>query len=191
MLRLARVILAVTLLNVLVVAQDNPKLEVFGGYSLEHIKPCDGDLGCGNSVTPRPSETYNGWNASLTTYFYRSLGATADFTGHYGPGLGGSANPASRYSYMFGPAVAIHLQKSTPFAHALFGLVSQRDSLHFGEYDKFAWAVGGGIDVKVSRRFSVRPVELDYERVNVPGFVSEQTFATSGVRYSAGIVLKF
>jgi hypothetical protein len=69
--------------------------------------------------------------------------------------------------------------------------VSQRDKQHFGEYDKFAWAAGGGFDVNVSRRIAVRPVELDYERVNVPGFVSEQTFATSGVRYSAGIVFKF
>jgi opacity protein-like surface antigen len=190
MLRFTVVLLTVILLNALAVAQDNLKVEVFGGYSFEHIQPCDGFLGCGNSVTPRPFENYNGWNASVTAYFSKFLGATADFTGRYGQGLGGSGNPASRYSYMFGPVLAVHTRGATPFAHALFGLVSQRDRFH-NNYDKFAWAVGGGFDVNVSPRLAVRPVELDYERVHVPGFVSGQTFTAAGFRYSGGIVFKF
>jgi hypothetical protein len=190
-LKLAAALLVMTLLNVLVAAQNNLKVEVFGGYSLERTRPCDGRLGCGNSIPDRSSETFNGWNASVTTYFYKFLGATADFTGRYGQVFSAEADSGSRYSYMFGPTFAARGGRVVPFVHALFGLVSQRDKQHSGEYDKFAWAVGGGTDFNVSRWIAVRPVELDYERVSVPGFVSGQTFATSGVRYSAGIVLKF
>ena len=189
--RLAVALLTMALLSGLVVAQDNPKLEVFGGYSLERIRPCDGSLGCGNSSLDRSPEIFNGWNASVTTYFYKYLGATADFTGRNGQIFPAELDSGSRYSYMFGPVFAVRGQKVTPFAHALFGLVSQRDKEHAGEYDKFAWAVGGGFDVNVSRRIAVRPVELDYERVRVPGFVSGETFTASGFRYSAGIVFKF
>lgn len=106
-------------------AQDQSRFEVFGGYSLERIAPC-GSLTLSTSDTYpcnaetgflAPTTNFNGWDASFTGYFNRVLGATADFSGHYGPyrfpGSSGSYPSASRYSYMFGPVFAWRSPKFT------------------------------------------------------------------------------
>jgi len=80
------------------------------------------------------------------------------------------------------------------FVHALFGEISQRSGqLSNLDYTKFAWAVGGGFDVNVSRRLSMRPLQLDYERSSFPSFgnTSNATEPVNGLRYSGGVVVKF
>lgn len=187
MLKFACAFLVAGTLSTVVLAQDNPKFEVFGGYSMEHIQPCPAQngLGCGTSATPnRPYETYNGWNASATIYFLKYIGATADLAGRYGQGWFGHT---SRYSYLFGPTFSVHIQQGTPFAHVLFGRLDDT----VDNYNRFAWAAGGGFDLNVAKRIAVRLFEIDYEHVNTPGFVPEQTFGANGFRYSGGIVFKF
>jgi hypothetical protein len=171
-------------------AQEQPKLEVFGGYSLERIAPCGTQAGgCGyQEPPPFPASNFNGWNASLTRYVYKSLGVTADFGGHY-------SNVATgvnfhRYSYLFGPVYAFHSEKSSAFVHALFGAISEGEAADLRGFTYFAWAVGGGVDVKVSRLLSVRPVQLDYERSSVPGLITG-SLGVNGFRYSGGVVFKF
>jgi len=126
-------LLAVVALNVRMAAQNDNKVEVFGGYSLEHVAPCGSaggpaQLSCQVELgdIPHPS-TFNGWDASVTGYFKHYLGATADFSGVYGSLSGGSAGGAStsRYSYLFGPVLALRTQRATTFVHVLFGAVSQ------------------------------------------------------------------
>lgn len=79
---------AMMALCVTMVAQDRTHFEVFGGYSFERIAPCgspySGFFPCNEEQVPGTSN-FNGWNASLTGYFSKFLGATADFSGHYGP----------------------------------------------------------------------------------------------------------
>lgn len=125
---------AMITLCVTMAAQDRSRLEVFGGYSLERIAPC-GMLGSGqypcNAETGflAPTTTFNGWDAALSAYFTRFLGATADFSGHYGPYHNANFTPnpsTSRYSYMFGPVFAWRSPRVTPFAHLLLGGTSER-----------------------------------------------------------------
>jgi len=175
-------------LCVTMAAQDRAHIEVFGGYSLERIAPCgpplSGEFPCGaeQGELPRTSN-FNGWNASVTGYFSKFLGATADFSGHYGSyGNPAFNQTASRYSYMFGPTFAWRTQRATPFAHVLLG----RTSESFASYNVFSWAIGGGLDVSVNRRVAVRFAQLDYESVNVPG-----NAAAKGLRYSGGVVFRF
>ncbi len=203
------VLALLALLTTFATAQSNPKFEVFGGYSLEHISACGASQGRNYLFLPcsmiedgysSPSN-FNGWTASLTRYVYKFVGVTADFAGHYGTttesGDGVASAFTSRYSYMFGPAAAFRTKKSgTLFAHALFGGVSN----NFGNvpgggfrsnnpnYTQFAWAVGGGLDVNATPRLAVRLAQLDYERVNVPTGVEP---AVGGFRYATGVVLKF
>jgi hypothetical protein len=183
-------------LGPLLVAQDKPKFEIFGGYSLEHISACGSrgdpkfDQACGLELGDLPSPTnYNGWNVSFTGHLVKYVGLTADFSGHYGNTVRADSFFTSRHSYMFGPVVAVHTEKFTPFAHALFGGVSENVSgLNILSYTTFARAIGGGLDVNVSRRLAVRLGQFDYEWVSVPtGGVP----AATGFRYSGGVVFKF
>jgi len=180
-------------------AQQKPSLEIFAGYSLENVSPCgnSADVFPICSIEPRPfppAANYNGWNASLTVFAYKSLGVTADFGGHYGTTNASAISaPVSRYSFMFGPVVAMRRQRVSPFVHALFGGVTNA-SLNFSSpgfpdvltnrgYTKFAWAIGGGVDAKLTRRWAVRIAQFDFERISLPSPVN-------GYRVSAGIVFK-
>jgi hypothetical protein len=176
-----------------IVAQERAKLEVFGGYSLEHISTCGSDDASCSSSSDGPASTsnFNGWDASLTGYFYKFLGATADFSGHRGTSVQvGFPTSVTRYSFMFGPVATAHLKTISPFAHILFGGTSNNYNGAFGDsYTAFTWAAGGGLDVNVSRRFAVRLGQFDYERVRTPG--SSGLPAVNGFRYSCGVVFKF
>ena len=61
---------------------------------------------------------------------------------------------------------------------------------------EFLWTGGGGLDFKASRRISIRAAQLDYERQHVPvvdtgGPTPIPPVGANGLRYSAGIVLRF
>jgi len=178
--------------SITAMAQHQTRLEVFGGYSLESITPCG--IGCRELGTRFPMTIFNGWNASVTGYLYKSFGITADFGGHYAsqivydPVVG-----AHRYTYLFGPTYIIRGEVGSLFMHALFGGVSQgSDQLSNLNYTRFASALGGGLDVNGSRHFSFRPVQLDYERSRVPSFGTPETSeAVAGLRYSGGVVITF
>jgi hypothetical protein len=198
------------LLATFATAQSNPKLEVFGGFSLEHISACGASQGMNYLFLPcsmiedgysSPSN-FNGWTTTLTRYVYKFVGVTADFAGHYGTttqsGDGSASASASRYSYMFGPVAAFRPKSyGALFAHALFGGVSNNFGSASGggafhsnnpNYTAFAWAVGGGVDINATPRLAVRLAQFDYERVNVPTGAEP---AVGGFRYATGIVFKF
>jgi hypothetical protein len=178
-------------------AQQTPRIEIFGGYSFERISAC-GSSGsmdfslCHAEEGTAEANNYNGWNAAGTVFAYKFLGFTADLAGHYGTtgvsGASASFAPfTSRYSYMFGPVAAVRNKTYAPFVHVLFGRITN----NFGSsYANFAWAIGGGIDVAVSRRWAVRMVQFDYERANEPGS-SGSNSAANGFRVSTGAVFKF
>jgi hypothetical protein len=53
-------------------AQDDSRVEIFGGYEYLHAS---------TGVSGVNGFNLNGWNASLSGYFTRNLGVTADFAG--------------------------------------------------------------------------------------------------------------
>ena len=102
--------------------------ELFGGYSFERIAPgCGSDYRCG-AATGGPATNLNGWTTSLTGYFYKSLGISAQVTGNYNGTATLSYSTVHRYTYQFGPAYAFRVRKVSTFVHALFGGVSQSSS---------------------------------------------------------------
>lgn len=184
------VVVAAAIMNVRATAQETPKFEVFAGYSLERVAPCGTAFGQCISEGSIPSTTFNGWNASFTGYFYKFLGLTADFSGHYAY-VGVAADSAHRYSYLFGPVCSLRSGKIAPFAHALFGEISQGSPTQVirMDYTNFMWAAGGGLDVRLRRRLAIRPLQFDYEKHQVASFTQGAT--TQGLRYSAGVVWEF
>jgi opacity protein-like surface antigen len=55
----------------------------------------------------------------------------------------------------------------------------------------FAMAVGGGVDVKISRRFYVRPAAVDYYRTHLKNIRTFGDDVQNNLRYSAGVAFMF
>jgi len=189
---LAAVFLVLTLPS-LTMAQI-PHIEVFGGFSTEHIAPCGTTTTFANGVScafeqgelQSSLHYYNGWNAAVTLGGH-FIGFTADIAGHYG--TFNAAPSLSRHSFLFGPTVRIPLPKITPFAHALFGVVKQSSSedsaLAFTEPNI---ALGGGVDWKASKFIAIRLAQVDYEWQRNP---TSGLPSPHGFRLGTGVVLKF
>jgi opacity protein-like surface antigen len=146
-------------LPVIAQAQDSPRTEIFGGYSYLRL---DEDL--------NDDRDLNGWNASVNQNIFKWLGFKADFSGHYGNStvLLGTGADLNTYFFLFGPQFSLRKYKRyQPFGHVLFGAVrSDVDAFVSGgphaNDTAFAMAVGGGLDVKVLDKLSVRLFQADY-----------------------------
>jgi hypothetical protein len=124
---------------------------------------------------------------------------------------GGGVIPAGTYTtqgnmftYLFGPVVKIPIPKITPFGEILFGgsntngYVNLENSINNagGTISKtptqhpFTMALGGGLDISLSKHISLRPGEVDYvlSRYSNP---LTSTNNQNNFRYCGGIVLKF
>jgi opacity protein-like surface antigen len=178
----------------LALAQDAPRVEVFGGYQLVRASS-------GVQVSGIDNFMLNGWNASLSGFFNRYIGVTGEFAGTYGtpkievPQVGSIGINTHLYTFMFGPVVrAANKGPVQPFAHVLFGGARVAGSvgipgiggLSISESDTgFAWAAGGGVDFKVLPLISIRPAQVDFLQTHIGG-TNQSNF-----RYSAGVVVRF
>ena len=154
-------------------AQETPAAEVFGGYAY-------GGAGA------------HGWDGSVAVNVRPWLGLVGDLGGTYTSFDSADASERIRtHSFLFGPRVSMRRHaRVTPFAHALLG-AAHTDSrarelgldFHFTD-TSFAAAVGGGLDVRVSRRVAVRVVQLDYLRTNFFGG------SQNNGRLAAGLVIR-
>jgi hypothetical protein len=171
---------------------QSPKVEIFGGYSVEHIAPCGTsttfaqEFSCGLELGELETSKgyFNGWDASVTGFTHRFFGFTADFAGHY-HALGSD----SRYSFLFGPTIALHTPVISPFAHGLFGAVTESSSDEpEHNFTKPEFIIGGGVDVNFARHFAARVAQIDYEWQKNP---TEGLSNPNGLRFSAGVVFKF
>ena len=138
-------------------AQDVPKVEVFGGYSWAG----------GN---------FHGWNTSVTGNVNKWFGLVADFSGHYGSEQDGTVLiKKDAHSFLFGPRISSRGKRLTPFAYALIGGIRFHESaVVFGQKlsdsdTGFSSAFGGGLDLKVTHRLKIRTFQLDYFRPNFFG----------------------
>ena len=182
MYRIAGALVLAALLSCQALAADAPRAEVFGGFQYFRANT-------GLDVANVDNFNLNGWNASLSGYFNRYLGLTADFSGAYGnPEVLGVPIHTKFHTFMFGPVLRLpnptHL---TPFVHALGGgahLSADAAGQNGSETDA-AWAVGGGVDLAFAPLIGIRLAQVDYLQIRSGG-TSQNNF-----RYSAGIVIKF
>ncbi len=114
---------------------------------------------------------------------------------------GGILGAAKLYA-LAGPEFTKRLEGATFFGHALFGYGDTEGSGFFSPHRSgFAMGFGGGVDVKLNSRFSLRAIEVDYlpGRFTGPPYVSifasppgpKITTWENNVRVAAGIILKF
>jgi hypothetical protein len=138
-------------------AQEQPKVDLFVGYSSLKFKP--------TFDTNRTS--LNGWNSNIAAeVLFKIMSVEADFSGHYGK-LNGRG--VQLHTAMFGPRFAYHGKRWGFFAHNLYGVATisgQSNVLTplIGVKDAsgFAFVPGiGGIEVKINERLAYRIVQFD------------------------------
>jgi outer membrane protein with beta-barrel domain len=191
---------AVIFLSLSALGQETPKAEVFGGYSYFR-----GDGGA----------NLHGWNASITGNLNRWFGVTADFSGHYNSGSSSLAINVPQvplfttsvdantniHNFLFGGTFSHRGgERLVPFAHALAGfsrthvdgtsvitgLGGGTTTTSFSGSDTaFAAAFGGGLDVKLTKKFAFRVVQADYLLTRFGSGTQ------SNARISTGIVFRF
>lgn len=166
-------------------AQDNPKVDVFAGYSYVRANP---------GPTSNNDFSLNGGSVSVDYHVFGWLGAVADFGGYHNGDVRGTRTSGTLTTYLFGPRVTLRsYHRFTPYTQALFGFgrgTSDVSGVLAGNQNAFAMTVGGGVDYKINNRFSVRPLQVEYLLTRFrEGTTSNQT--ENNLRASTGIVVHF
>jgi hypothetical protein len=190
------------LLSFPLLAQDSPKLEVFGGY--QYLRLNNFNNGTGGGTGTGPNINANGWDTSVTGYFSKYLGVTGDFSGSYktfnGNGGGGSFSiTGNAYTYAGGPVVALREGKINPFVHVLFGGIHEGVSVAGGcgssscSLSGYTMMLGGGVDVKAARAVSIRLLQFDwvYAHFGSPIGGGSAYGESQNARIASGVVFRF
>jgi hypothetical protein len=195
------------------VSQAQQKWDVFGGYSFSRA-----------SVANEPGVfpmILNGAQAAATYNFNKHIGATGEFAGYHHDVDNVTINTQG---YLFGPTGRIGFKKDkvSLFGDQLFGVTRFSFSAGAGSgcttdcspsFHSFTMVSGGGVDVRLNKHFSLRPVQMEYflQRVSFnsievfavsrPGPISNAPapnnidpgiyFVSDGFRFSTGAVYHF
>ena len=130
------------------------------------------------------SYNLNGWNSAFIQNINQRIGLVVDVSGQYGspsaPLLDTQRNTHSFSDRNFpsGPS-AIHsiCPRIVRFSHVNVGLAGV-----FTSDIGLAYGFGGGMDVKISDKLSVRAGQVDYINIRLSGV------GTNNIRVSGGIV---
>jgi hypothetical protein len=201
------IIAVITILPLGALAQG---VNIFAGYSFMRFS---------GPFTGFDYSHLNGWNASVTRSFTRHLGITAEFNGQYGSGPSETiflASPVRTipgqhvrlHTFLFGPEFRYQRGRAVLFGHTLAGVAVGKIGTRVGVSLRtpsgtgastylpamgatgFAAGLGGGLDLKVNRRYMIRVGQLDYLPTGADfGIATSST--ENNLRYSAGIVLRF
>jgi len=111
---------------------------------------------------------------------------------------------ANMFTYMFGPVVRLPISKVAPFGEILFGgsntngYVNLSRSIVAGggtiaaspTQHPYTMAVGGGLDIHLSRHIALRPIEIDYVLTRYSNPITNVNNQNS-FRYLGGLIYKF
>ncbi len=192
-------------------AQD--RVEVFGEYSYLRFNPTLTGLntrsfnGGGGGVSLNFLKIFAVKGEFMgygSTSWTRTFVSSVTIPGFGTIPAGSYTSQGNMFTYLFGPVIRIPIPKVTPFGELLFGgsntngYVNLVNSINAGggrisrspNQHPFTMALGGGLDISVSKRFSIRPVEVDYvlSRYSNP---LTNTNNQNNFRYLGGIVIKF
>lgn len=206
------ILLAVILCTTSVIAQDAPKVEVFGGYAYTNVDT--------KGLAGRQS--LNGWDADVAFHATKNISIVGDISGAYktetvdlglvvpvGTAQMGTPDPKATvttvdaklrvYNYLFGPRFSVNTGKITPFAEALFGIAHITVAADVAgvtgsiSSNGFGMALGGGLDYNASKNVSIRLAKFDYMLNRVSnsdlGFTASENL--NNYRIATGIVFKF
>jgi len=179
-------------------AQDYPKAEVYGTYSLFVA-----------DIDALDNESLHGWGIGVQGNLNKWFGLVGEYSAHHG-----ASGPLSIQqpgviiiipevdlrvrTYLFGPRLSFRSKPVTVFGHYLVGgghlKVEDEVTGFTAGNNEFAMAVGGGIDVNLGKRFAIRAAQFDYLSIHtdindrIGGGSSSWAHNT---RFQTGFVFKF
>jgi hypothetical protein len=183
---------------------DERKFEFFGGYSY---------LRADTDEVDEPFTDFknimDGFNVAATGYVSKRVGITGDFSAHFhsitNDSVVGEFTAKTRtYNFTAGPQVRFPGHgRVTPFLHALAGVAHNRltidapppiqfDPTNSLGLTDFTLMLGGGLDVRLGERVSLRLVQFDYN----PVFIRErpevgiESTRLDNFRVSVGLVFR-
>ena len=164
--------------------QDTPKVDIFAGYSYVRDNPSPSGVN---------SFSLNGGSASFAYNATPWLSGVADLGAYHNGNILSTGTDGTLSTYLFGPRVSYrHSSRITPFGEVLFGVAHTGASIAgtSGSDNAFAMSLGGGVDYKLTDRFAIRPIKVDYlmTRFSELG-TGNQT--QNNLRVSTGIVFRF
>jgi len=168
----------------LMAQEPTSKFEVYGGYYYARFNVNASAAG------GAPSETFNGNGGGVQLEYNATncLGVVGDLAGYGVTATTNGALVGGGFTYLFGPRVNFRHGKVMPFAQTLFGGIRTTDGIgHSGPENNFAMTAGGGIDFKVSRHVSIRPVQAEYFMTKIPDGLNNRQ---DNLRVGAGIVVR-
>lgn len=192
---------------------EYPKYEVFTGFSFlgEALGKNPSEIKFGTGSISGGYAGSNGFEISVVRNFHRYIGLKGDFSAHFknddGRGPITSCTPTCTtvtqdfqlktrvYNFLAGPEFkARNSSRFTPFAHVLVGVA--HTSANFttpgptfnlllkNSETGFAMALGGGLDIRGTKRVSFR-AQMDYN----PVFIQDSTRGRRDLaRFSLGVL---
>jgi len=166
-----------------------PKVELFVGYSYIRFNV--------KTLIDKENFDLHGGTASVAGNVNRWLGLVADFGGYEVTDLPHGTS-AKAYTYLFGPKFSHRGARWTPFAQFLFGAARLTSDVStpvpgffsastFHE-NAFATALGGGLDLKLTKHVAWRVVQGEYLLTKFnDGNNNEQ----NNIRAATGLVFRF
>src|ERR1700677_2862825 len=169
----------------LIKAQEEPsKIEMYGGYYYVRFN-VDANLA---GVAPSQTFNVNGGGVQAEYNASRWLGLVGDLAGYGATSTVNGALVGGAFTYLFGPRVNYRRGRVMPFAQVLFGGIATTSGIGIsGDQNNFAMTAGGGIDFKIGRYISVRPVQAEYFMTRLPNGPNNRE---NNLRIGAGIAFR-
>jgi len=169
-------------------SDEYKRWEFFGGYSALNFDNLgdDTDNAVVNDVLGEKN-TLRGLNLAMTANFHKYVGVKFDYSLHlrednFSRPAGSGTIDSTVQNFLGGIQIKNNTEdgpRFKPFAHALFGVANQKIDVDspqlpviFGISDfsvnetSFAMAFGGGIDIRLNKRFDIRAVQVDWNIIN-------------------------
>lgn len=202
-----------------VYAQEEPKYEV--GLNFTYVRV--NSTGTRTIPDPRvlgstltftiPGFSANGGSGSFAYNFNEHVSALAEIGGFHNGNISDIHIDNTWWSFLFGPRYTFKKRSSgvMPSVHALFGGTHRSASAFLAPRPVpntttlspsarletndtgFSMALGGSLDIKVSEKVAIRPIQLDYYLVRLDstqagGF---DNFNHNNLRYQAGVLFRW
>jgi hypothetical protein len=187
-------------------ADDMPKMETFLGYTYVRA----------NSADNLPPLSAYGGGGQFAYNFNRRLGAVADIGAARDGDIGGAAIDNTILSFLFGPRVSLRLPRLRPYFQVLWGgahlaASSQIQAVAAGaapaitgivpgqpmiarlvtSQTAFAMIAGGGLDIRLNKHVSLRPIAVDYYLTRFRNLRAENDNSQNNFRYTTGFNFTF
>jgi opacity protein-like surface antigen len=163
-------------------AQESyPRAELFGGYSYFNS----------DQFAERESLHVPGFGVGVTGNLNHYFGVAAEISGQYGETTIVGSRPNTQfdvntYTFLFGPRLTRRTGNANFFGHILIGAARTKVETFDSQTD-FAFALGGGIDLNVSKRLGVRLIQFDYLPIKGESDTSHNFRAQIGFVFRLGI----